>query len=864
VPSEPLTPLEHALALAARGWRIHPVPPGHKHPTQKEWQRNATTDPARIRRYWGLPGNGTHGLCIVTGRESGVFALDIDPDDGGDDSLRALEAAHGALPDTVQSLTGGGGTHYLFRWPDDGRDIRNSASGVLGVGIDVRGTGGQIVVAPSVHPNGQRYTWEVMHDPLDGVAVAEAPEWLLDLLTAPPAQAEPRRERRERPLGDPLPGDWWAAGTTWPDELVRHGWSLHSTHHDARGGYYELWTRPGKTPREGAGASLYWQGSDVLKVFSTNAAPLAAESTYTLWGFHVAMTHGGDFEAAARAVRATMPRDIPREASAADEEPDPPAACRPAIVHNGRQLDEVTADAIGAIHAANTPPVVFVRSGALTRVREDEGQRPVVETLRTDSARLTLARAATWWRANKDGGLTATAPPVDVAASVLVADRWPYPALTGVVECPVLRPDGTFHVDHGHDTTTGLYHWHRGAPYPPIVATPGPAELAAAVALVDEMLCDFPWDTAADRANAWALLLTPLVRAIVGQVPMALIDAPEPGTGKGLLVKVCAIVTTGRAAALMAWPASDEELEKKVTAVLMAGGTVVVFDNVEGMIKSPTLAAVLTADTWQGRVLGRSEISTVPNRATWAATGNNIDVGGDLARRCYRIRLDAHQARPWERTGWRHPDLETWVMERRSELLHALCTIVRSWWVAGRPEADELSAMGGYSGWVRVVGGILAHAGVGHFLANLAEFHAQADREAQSWEAYLTAWSDTWGEQSITAAELIRRMADSHVGLSLREALPDDLSGYWDTAGFARRLGWALRRRCGRHYGAEGLHLVEMPRGRDKVARYAVTTRSMALLDDAEGVEEAKARVVGVDPVQQPAAAQFSDQDLFG
>jgi hypothetical protein len=148
-----------------------------------------------------------------------------------------------------------------------------------------------------------------MHDPLDGVAVAEAPEWLLDLLTAPPAQAEPRRERRERPLGDPLPGDWWAAGTTWPDELTRHGWSLHSTHHDAQGGYYELWTRPGKTPREGASASLYWQGSDVLKVFTTNAAPLVAESTCTLWGFHVAMTHGGDFEAAARAVRATMPRN---------------------------------------------------------------------------------------------------------------------------------------------------------------------------------------------------------------------------------------------------------------------------------------------------------------------------------------------------------------------------------------------------------------------------------------------------------------------------------------------------------------------------------------------------------------------------
>lgn len=301
-----MTPLEHALAYAARGWRVHPIPPGLKHPGMDRWQENATTDTGRIGKYYGL--NPDHGVCIVTGAESGVFAIDIDPDDGGDDSLRALEAQYGPLPDTVESVTGGNGRHLLFAWPDTG-DIRNSASGVLGVGIDVRGTGGQIVVAPTVHPNGRRYAWEVEHDPLDGVAVAPAPAWLLDLLQREPAATEPRREKRQRPSGaEMMPGDWWAAGTSWPDELARHGWALHSTHTDAAGGYYEMWTRPGKSVREGASASLYYLGSDVLKVFTSNAAPLAAESTYTLWGFHVAMEHGGDFEAAARAVRRTMPQ----------------------------------------------------------------------------------------------------------------------------------------------------------------------------------------------------------------------------------------------------------------------------------------------------------------------------------------------------------------------------------------------------------------------------------------------------------------------------------------------------------------------------------------------------------------------------
>ena len=307
-----MTPLDHALAYAARGWRVAPIPPGHKHPHGiPGWQERATTDPERIRRWWTK--NPAHGVCIATGAESGLWALDIDPGHGGDDSLRALEAVHGDLPDTVQSLTGGGGVHHLFAWPDDGREILNNQSGRAGAGIDVRGVGGQVVVAPTIHPNGTPYAWEVEHDPLDGVALAQAPRWLVDLLCADLAPAEPRRPARPRLGHDPLPGDWWAAQTSWPDELQRAGWTSHSHHRDLAGGDYELWTRPGKTPRDGASASLYYHGSDVLKVFTSSAAPLVADETYTLWGFHVALEHGGDHAAAARHVRALMPKP-PRRA----------------------------------------------------------------------------------------------------------------------------------------------------------------------------------------------------------------------------------------------------------------------------------------------------------------------------------------------------------------------------------------------------------------------------------------------------------------------------------------------------------------------------------------------------------------------
>ena len=81
------------------------------------------------------------------------------------------------MPPTVESITARG-RHIFFKWP--GWDIRNSV-GALAPGIDVRGNGGYVVVPPSVHPSGRRYTWSVD----SANAFAAAPQWLLDKVTAP-------------------------------------------------------------------------------------------------------------------------------------------------------------------------------------------------------------------------------------------------------------------------------------------------------------------------------------------------------------------------------------------------------------------------------------------------------------------------------------------------------------------------------------------------------------------------------------------------------------------------------------------------------------------------------------------------------
>lgn len=114
-------------------------------------------------------------IGIRTGQ--GLVVVDVDPQHDGDESLAKLENTYGRLPDTVESVTGGGGRHLLFHCAVS---IHNSASR-LGHGVDVRGENGYIVAPPSLHVSGRRYEWDASSHP-DDVAFADLPSWLLALL----------------------------------------------------------------------------------------------------------------------------------------------------------------------------------------------------------------------------------------------------------------------------------------------------------------------------------------------------------------------------------------------------------------------------------------------------------------------------------------------------------------------------------------------------------------------------------------------------------------------------------------------------------------------------------------------------------
>lgn len=160
-----------ALHCARRGVPIFPLKPRGKKPLTTHGFHDATTEETIIRKWFEETPDANIG--IPTGPSSGLFVLDVDFDHGGAGSLSALEGEYGKLPDTVKVHTGGGGSHYYFRYPKD-VEIRNSA-GKLGAGLDVRGDGGYIVAPPSIHPNGRVYAVvSEIRKP------AEAPRWLIE------------------------------------------------------------------------------------------------------------------------------------------------------------------------------------------------------------------------------------------------------------------------------------------------------------------------------------------------------------------------------------------------------------------------------------------------------------------------------------------------------------------------------------------------------------------------------------------------------------------------------------------------------------------------------------------------------------
>ena len=328
---------------------------------------------------------------------------------------------------------------------------------------------------------------------------------------------------------------------------------------------------------------------------------------------------------------------------------------------------------------------------------------------------------------------------------------------------------------------------------------------AGAQYLLDEVLGDFPFVDEPSKTHVLCLLLTAIMRPMIeGPVPLALIDAPQAGTGKSLLADVISVIALGRPAAMMSAPTSDAEWEKRIAAKLMEGAAVIVIDNLDYPLGAPSLAAVLTARKFTSRILGLSRMVTLPVQVTWVGTGNNIRVRGDLARRCYWIQLDPKQHRPWQRTAFKHPNLVEWIQTNRGALLGVLLTMARAWFLAGRP-APTTKSLGSFESWARTVGGVLEYTGLKGFLGNAGKMYEYADEEEAQWAGFLQAWLRQFQNRPVTASDITRWVDQMP---NRQEVLPGHLAdAYAVGQNFTHRLGNALAKRENKWFSEKGLRV---------------------------------------------------------
>lgn len=761
-----------------------------KAPQDKGWQKQKPPS-LEIVEAWARLGS----LGLRTGAVSGVIVIDDDTDEHN-----AAEALN--LPPTPTMITGGGGRHHYFRHP--GGTIKNSAS-KLAPGVDVRGDNGVVVYAGAIHPEtGQMYRWAEGLSP-DDIAFAELPDHVLEKL---------RPTKAPKPKAEPGAAKANTRKRRYAQGALRR--SIHRIQAAAEG------TRNDTVNRAAYDLGRF-VGAGWLNIEDVRDSLLSAAISAGLSESEAAPT----IESGLKAGQVSPVNDSilaePRETDPASDHG------RSTIVILAGQLPRVVSAAESALLARNPHalfirgdvPVRLVRSAAVRKKAGIKAPAGAVSLVTVEAAFLVemFMHAARFQRLDELGVMKECDCPDKLAKHYLARrGHWRALHLEQVIEVPIMREDGTLLIHEGYDPGTRLYLDSGGLVLPGIPDRPTLDDARAALETLITPIREFPFVERSDRAVALAAILTVLVRPWLHSAPMFAFRAPKMSSGKSLLADVVAMVATGRAAPVMTPGNDDEEIRKRLTAFLLAGFPIACIDNVERPFGSDAMCSVLTQLVWRDRILGRSEMVTLPTAVVWTITGNNLQLVGDITTRVLPCDIDAGVERPGERKF--SLNLYEYVPEHRATLVAAGLTILRAYHLAGRP-SQGLSRFGRFEEWSDVVRSALVWCGEADACAGMQRLEAVDPVRSQLREL-LEVWHATLGEQPVTVSDLLARATSGQPEMNaLGQALMDvaaDAHGKPNSRKLGRWLAKVERRtegglRCLRMGERQGVALWAVRRG---------------------------------------------------
>ncbi len=391
-------------------------------------------------------------------------------------------------------------------------------------------------------------------------------------------------------------------------------------------------------------------------------------------------------------------------------------------------------------------------------------------------------------------------PPPKVCKMVIDLRSRRLKKLNAIITAPTLEPDGCPLTARGYDAATGLY---LDTPFSQFSIPERPTREAARKALENLWypFKDFPFCGPIDKAVHLAAILTAAVRPALPTAPAFAYDAPIQGSGKTLLARCVGVLAQGTDIGV--WPHTatrdDEEVRKRLFAILLAGVRAIVWDNVVGAFDSAAMASCITSPSYQDRVLGKTESRHVPNRLMILVTGNNIELKGEMPRRVLVSRIDPATDQPFARAF--HLDPFSYCRDYRQQMIVDALTLIRSMLTCGcsTTVAGKLASFEEWDAWVRCAVIYANELWPGQFgdVMEAVVKNQSADPELDAIGSLLHAWEQVFGRESITVACVINKIkfsaSSSHEG-ELRESI-EGLVGRTINQISAKALGRALHYR---------------------------------------------------------------------
>lgn len=448
----------------------------------------------------------------------------------------------------------------------------------------------------------------------------------------------------------------------------------------------------------------------------------------------------------------------------------------------GRSIPDLANLAREQLLADNEPPWLFGHPSGVVRLKEGWDGITELEAVGLNELHAELQACIEWVRVTTRG-MTPVEGPIAVTKHIRdngqVRLERVLPQLERVIHTPLMLPDGRLVQASGYDVDSRVV-VNSGLQLV-VPDEPTEQEALAALALLDDVLRDFPFAGPADRANALGMLLTHPLRRMMGAhpcVPLFGVNSTVAGSGKGLLIRVMSILATGQdARSQPAAGADEDEWRKRLTSWIATGLEIIHLDNVIEPISDPSLDALLTTAMYSDRKLGSTEILHMPVFATFAASGNNLRFLQDMARRVVPILLNPGVERPELREFERDEDaLLAYARTSRDRLLAAVFTLARYWKrTLGEPALTKL-VIGSFQAWGSLVSNVLAAVGVTEFMANRDSVRQDDEGRLQT-RSFLAAMHAVYGTEPQFARTIVGHIQGYDPDYAgLQDALPDELA----------------------------------------------------------------------------------------